>query len=78
MSYITIVISLPKETVLQANSDSQVSLQTDNEMNALINLLAAIAGGMKPASGYIVTRATDPAVTTDSDPNSESRAFSHL
>lgn len=78
MAYLTVVINAPNDVVTQLNSIAQNPGKTHVELNALINLLAGINGGTRAASGYVVTRASDPVVTTDSDPNSQSNTFNHL
>lgn len=78
MAYLTIVISAPNDGVAQMNQVAQEPTLVNGELNALINYLAAIAGGNKAASFYVVTRATNPTVTTDGDPNSLSVSYNKL
>lgn len=78
MAYLTIVIDSVNDTVINLNQEVQRPTKVKATLNEIIDFIGAIAGGNKPASFYVVTRASDPAVTTDSDPNSESISYNNL
>lgn len=75
MSVLTIVITTAADTVVSLNDKCERPTKPHEEMNALIDYLAAISGGVKASSVQVVTRATDPSVTTDGDPNSQTFTY---
>lgn len=78
MAVLSIIITTPTNTTSQLNVKSQFPTLPKTELNALIDLLGAIAGGNLPASIQVVSRGTDPGVTTDADPHSVSNTYSNL
>lgn len=78
MAYVAIVINVPNDSVTQMNQTIQVeSTEARNEINALVDYITAIAGGNKPASFYVVTRDTDPTVSTHGT-SSQSTSYNAL
>lgn len=78
MAYLTIVINAPNDGVPKLNAVAQNPTKVPEEINALIDYLSAISAGAKAASIQVVTRATDPGVTTDGDAASESVTYNKL
>lgn len=78
MAYVTIVINVPNDSIAQMNQViMQDTTETRNEVNALVDYIMSIASGNKPASFYVVTRDTDPAVSTHGS-GSQSKSYSAL
>jgi hypothetical protein len=76
MSYTVIVINTPNDNITQLNAQVERSTEARGELNDLTDFMSAIVNG-KPASFYVVTRDTDPTVTT-SGTGSMSQSFNKL
>lgn len=74
---ITIVITVPAETIPTLNGRSKPTKARET-CDSLSNMLAAIAGGVINAQVQVVTRATDPGVTTDGGTGSTSTTYNLL
>lgn len=78
MAYVAIIINVPSDSITQMNQViQQDSTEPRNEINALVDYISAIASGNKPASFYVVTRDTDPAVSTHGT-SSSSKSYNSL
>lgn len=77
MAYLVIVINSPNDSIQTLNDQAQLPTKVSEDINSLVNVLAAIAGGNKPASVQVTTRDTDPAVTTHGT-KSEQETYNHL
>ena len=75
MQTLTIVITPLFDTIQTLNDKCQLPTKSHEEINALIDYLSGIASGSRPASVQVVTRGSDPGVTTDGDPKSESFVY---
>lgn len=66
MAYLTIVIQSNSSSVAQLNQRQVDATKPSEELNALIDYLARVAGGFEVTpSFYVVTNNSDPAVATD-------------
>lgn len=75
MAVLTIVITTAADTVVTLNNKCESPTKPHETMNLLIDYLAAIAGGTKASTVQVVTRASNPTVTTDGDPNSQTFTY---
>lgn len=72
---VTIVITPLFDTIQTLNDKCQEPTNPHEEMNRLIDYLAGVASGARPASVQVITRGSDPGVTTDGDPKSQSFVY---
>ena len=77
MAYVTVVINLPNEAITQINAEA-IQEGAHKELNALIDVLAGIAGGTKPASYYVTSTSADPGVVVDGGANSIQKSYNRL
>lgn len=74
---ITIVITAPQETIATLNGRSKATKARET-CDSLSNMLAAIAGGVISAQVQVITRGSDPGVTTDGATGSTSTTYNLL
>lgn len=77
MAYLVLVVNLPNDSVTQLNAQCQLPTKVDEAINANINILTAIEGGLKAGSVQVTTRDTDPAVATHGT-GSQQFTYNHL
>lgn len=77
MAYLAIIINAPNDSIGELNAKAQLPTKVSDEINALIDYLSSIAAGARAASIQVVSRDTDPSVTT-SGTDSQSNVYNHL
>lgn len=68
MAYLVITIN-SSDSIQQINSKCNIQTKPEESAVALANYITSIASGNVTGSITVVTRATDPAVGPDADPN---------
>lgn len=76
MAYVVVVMNVPNKSITQLNALTERSTEARNELNDLTDFMSLIQMG-EPSSFYVVTRDSDPTVTT-SGTGSISQTFNKL
>lgn len=77
MAYLVLVVNVPNDTIQRLKDQAQFPTKVSESINGCIDVLAAIAGGAKPASVQVTVRDTDPAVATHGT-GSTQQTYNHL